>query len=189
MFFQLQYAEKRFVRKIKDSTHLFSVAEQLWESVGTNDMKAVYRLIVIFEADVNAIHGQVLPNISLTIIQHNEVVWTWNPDQNFYVDYGTSRSSYPEGENEDQIIHEGFDGCSLLHLACQTCDIGMVELLLQHGANVNACDLRNQTPLHHSIMRGRIGIAKFLLTRWFFTVRVNDSNSSVAFLLIDSFAF
>ncbi|CAI9786858.1 unnamed protein product [Fraxinus pennsylvanica] len=135
-FIHVKYAEKRFVHKIKDSTHLLSVAEQLWESVGTNDKKAVYRLIVIFEADVNAIH-----------------------------DNGSSRSSYREGENEDRVIHEGFDGCSLLHLACQTCDIGMVELLLQHGANVNACDLRNQTPLHHSIMRGRIGIAKFLLTR------------------------
>ncbi|KAL2478957.1 ADP-ribosylation factor GTPase-activating protein AGD3 [Forsythia ovata] len=135
-FIHVKYAEKRFVHKIKDSKHLLSVDEQLWESVRTNDKKAVYRLIVIFEADVNAIH-----------------------------DYGTSRSSDPEGQNGDRVIHEGFDGYSLLHLACQTCDIGMVELLLQHGANVNACDLRNQTPLHHSIMRGRIGIAKLLLTR------------------------
>nr|GEX87191.1 UvrD-like helicase, ATP-binding domain, P-loop containing nucleoside triphosphate hydrolase [Tanacetum cinerariifolium] len=31
---------------------------------------------------------------------------------------------------------EEFDGCTLLHLACETTDVRMIELLLQYGANI-----------------------------------------------------
>ncbi|PIN04889.1 Myotrophin [Handroanthus impetiginosus] len=136
-FIHAKYAEKRFVHKVKDSQGLVSIAEQLWESVRMNDKKAVYRLIVTWEADVNAV----------------------------YDDSSKSLDQQLQEENEDSFVDEVFDGCSLLHLACQTADMGMVELLLQHGANVNAFDSRGQTPLHHSIMRGRNGIAKLLLQR------------------------
>ncbi|KAK4488931.1 hypothetical protein RD792_004721 [Penstemon davidsonii] len=148
-FIHAKYAEKRFVNKIKDSQRLLSIAEQLWESVRRNDKKTVYRFIVSWEADINAV-----------VMRLHEQV---NPGQNFNgVDDTTSERLE---EDENQLIDELSDGCSLLHLACQTADIGMVELLLQHGANINTCDLRGHTPLHHCIMRGRIGIAKFLLTR------------------------
>ena len=40
---------------------------------------------------------------------------------------------------------EDLEGCSLLHLACETADIGMLKLLQQYGANVNASDSRDQT--------------------------------------------
>ncbi|KAL6559644.1 ADP-ribosylation factor GTPase-activating protein agd3 [Orobanche gracilis] len=136
-FIQAKYAEKRFIHKPKDNQHLFSVAEQLWESVRLNDKKSVYRLIVTWEADLNAVR----------------------------VDDSTSKSMETQREIENPFADEVFDGCSLLHLACQTADIGMVELLLQHGVNVNTCDSKGHTPLHHSIMRGRIGIAKLLLIR------------------------
>ncbi|CAD6218586.1 unnamed protein product [Miscanthus lutarioriparius] len=57
------------------------------------------------------------------------------------------------------------EGLSLLHLACRAADLGMVELLLQYGANVNSADSRGRTPLHHSIMKGRHVYAKLLLSR------------------------
>ncbi|XP_060205375.1 ADP-ribosylation factor GTPase-activating protein AGD3-like isoform X2 [Lycium barbarum] len=57
-FIHAKYAEKRFIHKVKDTTHLLSVAEQLWEGVRANDKKAVYRLIVVYQADVNAVHGE-----------------------------------------------------------------------------------------------------------------------------------
>jgi len=60
---------------------------------------------------------------------------------------------------------EDLDGCTLLHLACETADIGMIELLLQYGANINATDSRSQTPLHRCILRGRNAYVKLLLTR------------------------
>ncbi|WMV22048.1 hypothetical protein MTR67_015433 [Solanum verrucosum] len=136
------YAEKRFIHKVKDTTHLLSVAEQLWEGVRANDKKAVYRLIVVYQADVNAVHGEEA-----------------SPGSD------SSSSFNPQSESEEHCIAEFLDGCSLLHLACQTADIGMVELLLQHGANINACDSRGQTPLHHSVMRGRTATSKLLLAR------------------------
>jgi Arf-GAP/coiled-coil/ANK repeat/PH domain-containing protein len=63
---------------------------------------------------------------------------------------------------------EDLDGCTLLHLACETADIGMLELLLQYGANVNATDSRGQTPLDRCILKGRNTFAKLLLTRWLY---------------------
>jgi len=57
------------------------------------------------------------------------------------------------------------EGLSLLHLACRVADLGMVELLLQYGANVNSTDSRGRTPLHHCIMKGRHLYAKLLLSR------------------------
>ncbi|CAA6660045.1 unnamed protein product [Spirodela intermedia] len=56
-------------------------------------------------------------------------------------------------------------GFSLLHLACQTADLGMAELLLQYGANVNAADLKGQTPLHHCVLEGKNDLAKLFLSR------------------------
>lgn len=148
-FIHAKYVEKCFGLKLKDSEDILSVGEQLWESVRINDKQAVYRLIVVSEADVNAVYG---PTSSITclslgnVMEMNEQA---NPDEQV------------PSLNEDEL----FDGCSLLHLACQTADIGMVELLLQHRADISACDSKGQTPLHHSIMRGRIEITKQLLTR------------------------
>uniref|UniRef100_M1B5E4 ADP-ribosylation factor GTPase-activating protein AGD3 n=3 Tax=Solanum TaxID=4107 RepID=M1B5E4_SOLTU len=140
-FIHGKYAEKKFVHKVEDSRHLLSVAQQLWEGVRKNDKKTVYRLIVVYQADVNAVHGQAS------------------------LGSDCANSLNPRSGSADLSSDGFFDGCSLLHLACQTADIGMVELLLQHGANINACDLRGQIPLHHSFLRGRTEIAKLLLSR------------------------
>lgn len=68
-------------------------------------------------------------------------------------------------ESNNQLRKEFSDGCSLLHLACLTADIGMVELLLQYGANINAADSKGRTPLHHCVVNQRSEIAKLLLMR------------------------
>ncbi|XP_028073182.1 ADP-ribosylation factor GTPase-activating protein AGD3-like isoform X3 [Camellia sinensis] len=163
-FIHAKYAEKRFVHKGKYIPHLLSEAQQLWESVSSNDKKSVYRLIVACEVDVNAIQPL---NLSKGVqLQDKE-----QQSSDCYLDYlaqsldGSSSSFSSTKASEDQSKDGFLDGCSLLHLACQTADIGMVELLLQHGADINTSDSRGQTPLHHSIIRGRIGIAKLLLTR------------------------
>ncbi|KAL0342262.1 UNVERIFIED_CONTAM: ADP-ribosylation factor GTPase-activating protein AGD1 [Sesamum calycinum] len=150
----------------KDSQHLLSVAEQLWESVRINDKKAVYRILVMWEADVNAVHGQASPVASLTLANVMRLHEKANPDENFHgMDVSTSKSLGSQEDDENPFVDEIYNGCSLLHLACQTADIGMVELLLQHGANINFRDARGYTPLHHSIIRGRTGIAKLLVAR------------------------
>ncbi|KAL3650645.1 ADP-ribosylation factor GTPase-activating protein agd4 [Castilleja foliolosa] len=68
--------------------------------------------------------------------------------------------------NHDETGEEqSLEGCSLLHLACQSGSLVMLELLLQLGANINKCDLHGRTPLQHCILRSNNQMAKFLLRR------------------------
>ncbi|OMO52361.1 Arf GTPase activating protein [Corchorus olitorius] len=143
LFIHAKYAEKAFVPKIQDSQNVLLVAEEVWESVRANDLKAVYRHIVCSGADVNAIHGQASYRDSL--------------DE-------TSRYFNSLHVTEDQT-DEFSDGCSLLHLACLTTDIDMVELLLQYGANINASDSKGRGPLHLCVFSRKPAIAKLLLAR------------------------
>ncbi|XP_052183472.1 ADP-ribosylation factor GTPase-activating protein AGD3-like isoform X3 [Diospyros lotus] len=164
-----EYGEKRFLQKVKDNHYLLPVVQHLWQSVSANDKKTVYRLIVAYEADVNSVLRQTASDTALDLpraMQFQEPAQS--PDHFFdcladSFDCSSSSCSLL-GESEDQFIG-ALGSCSPLHLACQTADIGMVELLLQHGANINASDSRGQTPLHHSIIRGRTTIVKLLLTR------------------------
>ncbi|XP_048334213.2 ADP-ribosylation factor GTPase-activating protein AGD3-like isoform X3 [Ziziphus jujuba] len=157
-FIHAKYQDKLFVRRIKENQDSLSMEQRLLKGVCANDMKAVYRYIVSFEADMNSILGQALKsgskNLSscyLNSRDENEVQLT---------------KGFHEDKNEAQLTNQGIpQGCSLLHLACQTSDVGMVELLLQYGANVNVSDSNGHTPLHYCIMRGKSAIAKMLLMR------------------------
>ncbi|KAK9926549.1 hypothetical protein M0R45_023772 [Rubus argutus] len=145
-FIHAKYAEKRFVRHRKNNQKPHPVEQQLWRSVCTNDKQAVYRYIVSSEADVNAVYGKALCDNSL--------------------DKPSSSNLNSPSKSEDRLIENIREGCSLLHLACQTAAIGMVvELLLQYGANINASDSKGQTPLHYCVMRGNTAITKMLLMR------------------------
>lgn len=138
----VQYALKAFVRKPKDHS---LVAQHIWEAVGANDKKSVYRLIVNFEADVNHVYeGGSCNSSSLTLAKAMLL-----QEQS-----GTSEAHGDE-----------LDGCTLLHLACETADVGMIELLLQYGATINVTSSRGDTPLHHCILRGKAACAKLLLSR------------------------
>lgn len=128
-----------------------------------NDKKTVYRLIAVCDVDVNAIHGEASPEA----LSSQGGMRLHEQQQNTSPSFDCMDQMNPEsGGEEDPLYDEFLDGCSLLHLACQTADIGMVELLLQHGANIHACDSKGQTPLHHSLIRGRNLIAKLLLSRY-----------------------
>lgn len=146
------------------------MAQQIWEGVRANDKKAVYRHIVNSEVDVNAVYEQTSCGSSLTLAKVMLMPEQTNHDHSSSGLPGDSleRSSTSSinlaGTSESQSL-EDLDGCTLLHLACETADIGMIELLLQYGANINATDSRGQTPLHRCLLRGRTTSVKLLLIR------------------------
>ncbi|KAL9406845.1 hypothetical protein Peur_003817 [Populus x canadensis] len=191
-FIHAKYAEKAFVRKPRDHQSTRSVAQQIWEAVRANDKKAVYRLIVNHEADVSAVYEQASCSSSLTRAKTVLLQELANPD-NCCSSYSTGNSldrsstislNFP-GTTEGQTL-EDVDGCTLLHLACETADIGMLELLLQYGANINSTDSGGQTPLHRCILRGEAGLAKMLLTRGADPRAVNGKDKTPLELAVES---
>ncbi|CAN6485570.1 unnamed protein product [Victoria cruziana] len=83
------------------------------------------------------------------------------------------------GTNEkNREPDEDLEGWSLLHLACHTADVGMIELLLQYGAKINASDAKCRTPLHHSILKGYSAIAKLLVSRGADTLAVDGDGKT-----------
>ncbi|PWA74559.1 ADP-ribosylation factor GTPase-activating protein AGD3 [Artemisia annua] len=64
-----------------------------------------------------------------------------------------------EGHGHGYGIEE-FDGCTLLHLACETADVGMIELLLQYGAIIMELEL--YFDLYHLNSICRRGLAEEL---------------------------
>ncbi|XP_010685091.2 ADP-ribosylation factor GTPase-activating protein AGD3 isoform X2 [Beta vulgaris subsp. vulgaris] len=170
LFIHAKYEEKVFVRKTKGNQNVFSVPQQMWESVRANNKKAVYRLIVCSDADVNAVHR--LTSTAKSFImprarnsEETPLVHDSDRGRAKSVERTTSRSWSSLTKGKDPFRENSLDGCTLLHLACQYTDVGMVELLLQYGANINAVDSRGRTPLHHCITERKIDIAKVLLTR------------------------
>ncbi|WOL03750.1 hypothetical protein Cni_G12470 [Canna indica] len=146
-FIHAKYADKYFVRR--RNTDQLSVAQQMWESVSANDKKAVYSHIVTSDVDINIKFEQTDLNSG-----------------DFQLKSSNMNSFSSSSTNEDRnVLDECFEGFSLLHLACWTADIGMIELLLQYGANLNSTDSRRRTPLHHCILKGRHLFAKLLLSR------------------------
>jgi Arf-GAP/coiled-coil/ANK repeat/PH domain-containing protein len=144
------------------------VAQQIWEAVRANDKKAVYRYIVNSDVDVNAVYEQACNN-SLTLAKVMLLQEQANHENGpnlagNTLDWSSNGSMNLAATKEGQPM-VNLDGCTLLHIACETADIGMVELLLQYGANINATDLRGRTPLHRCILKGRSIIARLLLSR------------------------
>lgn len=176
-FIQAKYAEKAFVHNSKSDPSCLLMAQQIWDSVRTNNKKAVYQHIVTSNADVNAVYGQTPFNSSLTLAKAMllQEQPTTMLDRTSSCIVGNSQgkikasamsSCSPARTSEERNkMDECFEGCLLLHVACQTADIGMIELLLQYGANVNATDGKGRTPLHHCVLKGRHSFAKLLISR------------------------
>ncbi|XP_019441572.1 PREDICTED: ADP-ribosylation factor GTPase-activating protein AGD3-like isoform X1 [Lupinus angustifolius] len=167
-FIRAKYAEKLFVRKPKDNQYYLPVAQQIWEAVHTNDIKAVYRHIVISDVDINASYEQNCSN-SLTLASVMLLQGQASQDHGSTLarsslDLSSTSSLNSVGIKEGRTL-DNLVRCSLLHLACESADIGMLELLLQYGANINANDLKGQKPLHRCILNGKSAFAKLLLSR------------------------
>ena len=137
----------------------------MWDAVSANDKKSVYRLIVNGEADVNAVYDQPSSSSSLTLSRVMLIPERPPTREDVLLKLRNELLDRTSSGFSSSIPPEETGGCSLLHCACEKADIGMVELLLQYGANVNATDSSGQTPLHYCILRGKAVVARLLLTR------------------------
>lgn len=120
----------------------------LWEAIKCNDIKEAYRLMV--KTSIN-------PNTQYDDICKNKIYHSF--------EMAKSKEKNQIDPLNCQNIMECFQGCSLLHLACQTGNTTMAELLLQFGADINAQDFHGRTALHHSVLIEKDELAKYLLKR------------------------
>ncbi|MCO5575357.1 hypothetical protein L7F22_029157 [Adiantum nelumboides] len=174
-----KYAEKSYVSRTYLEADPASVACRIWDAVQAGNKQLVYRLLVCDDADVNtmyehAIEGSrvMLPEPSSNkptshAIQVQENFNSPIDGTNFKAS-GTlqiSRNGTSSGSSESASDDFELQGATLLYLACRNGDLGMIELLLQYGAQVNVVNGLGKTPLQQCIATGHSSCAKLLLSR------------------------
>ncbi|KAJ0265843.1 ADP-ribosylation factor GTPase-activating protein AGD4 [Hirschfeldia incana] len=153
-YIHVKYLEKALVIKDERETNL-TASSKIWEAVQSKNIREIYRLIVT--ADANIINTK-FDDITPVDAYHHHVD-------------AQDEVKKRHDPNACQRIKDSKDsrnclqGCSLLHVACQSGDPVLLELLLQFGADINMRDYHGRTPLHHCIASGNNAFAKVLLRR------------------------
>ena len=132
----MQYLEKRFVKRVEGRVE--ESRSRLWQAVEGGEVKAAVRLLLTTEADVHT-----------TFEQAHEGGGVGDG----------------EGGRDGEAEVSDRRGWSLLHLACSLGELGAVEMLLQHGAEVGGSDRRGRAALHIALLFESVSTAKLLLTR------------------------
>lgn len=181
-FIHSKYEEKCYVARAEFDAA--SVACRLWDATQANNKQLVYRLLVCHDAVVNVTYEQALECTKLILPEkhsnghvHNHI----SKPQSLAAHIESSQSSLGTSKKREtpqysrvgissgssECNSDDFDlkGSTLLHLACRNGDIGMVELLLQYGAQVNVVNSWGRSPLHECTASGHSACAKLLLSR------------------------
>ncbi|OAY39121.1 ADP-ribosylation factor GTPase-activating protein AGD4 isoform X2 [Manihot esculenta] len=157
-----KYVEKLLVIREASVSGIFPCKSGIWQAVKTNNLREVYRYIVI--SDINIINTTFDEVVGIGSFHHDIET------QNSEVSSHAAETKHYDPEscqriNDSKDPGNCLQGCSLLHLACHYGDEVMLELLLQFGAEVNLRDFHGRTPLHHCISKRDYAMAKFLLRR------------------------
>ncbi|KAL5721541.1 ADP-ribosylation factor GTPase-activating protein agd4 [Ranunculus cassubicifolius] len=158
-----KYADKLLVIKETNSSDSPSCATRIWEAVKTDNIQAVYHLIVTSDSNIiNTIYDEVDGSDFFHSLD--------TPDSQDGSRSSAERKMYDPttcARIKDSSGDPGscLQGCSLLHLACHVGDIVMLELLLQFGIKIDTRDFHGRTPLHHCISKRNNLFAKYLLRR------------------------
>lgn len=144
-FIQSKYVDKLLIAKDANQ-----ITIGILEAIRTNDVRAVYRILVLADASPNMTYDDL------------------NNDVNHVLPVTDRKLFDPASceKIEDSGKPEGcLQGCSLLHLACQHGHPVLVELLLLLGADINKQDFHGRTPLHHCVQKSNDALTKHLLKR------------------------
>ncbi|VAI46928.1 unnamed protein product [Triticum turgidum subsp. durum] len=144
-FIQSKYVDKLLIAKDANQ-----ITIGILEAIRTNDVRAVYRILVLADASPNMTYDEL------------------NNDVNHVLPVTDRKLFDPASceKIEDSGRPEGcLQGCSLLHLACQHGHPVLVELLLLMGADINKRDFHGRTPLHHCVQKSNDALTKHLLKR------------------------
>lgn len=156
-YIQAKYVEKLFINK--ETTEAGQGTSSIWEAVKSNNLRAVYQLLVTLDA----------ADIINTTYDEVDDVDLYHPvDTREDFQIGSFHATERDMKYDPaacERIKNCCQGCSLLHLACHGSNFMMVELLLQFGADVNMRDFHGRTPIHHCIAKGNNPLAKYLLRR------------------------
>eukprot|EP00257_Ricinus_communis_P025595 XP_025013009.1 ADP-ribosylation factor GTPase-activating protein AGD4 isoform X2 [Ricinus communis] len=161
-YIQAKYVEKLLVIREASVSGSFSHASGIWQAVKTNNLREIYRHIVI--SDINIVNTTFDEVVGIESLHH--VSDTQDSQFNSHTSERKQHDPATCPRIKDSKDPENcLQGCSLLHLACHYGNPVMLELLLQFGADVNLRDFHHRTPLHHCISKGNYPLAKFLLRR------------------------
>ncbi|PHU17318.1 ADP-ribosylation factor GTPase-activating protein AGD4 [Capsicum chinense] len=153
-FILAKYVDKQIVNKEAFGPYN-NRAALIWEAVKSNNVKEVYRIIVVSDVNIiNTTYDEVEGATMYHEIHENDSKLGFQDSQ--------KKHQNPAACQEIKLC---LQGCSLLHLACNGETPVMLELLLQFGADINRRDFHGRTPLQHCIGNGRHHMAKFLLRR------------------------
>lgn len=72
-------------------------------------------------------------------------------------------STRKEVDTEVPVLYKEVHGNTLLHQACEEHDTQLVELLVEHGADINCRDAEGFTPLHIAAIHGEKQVVKKLV--------------------------
>jgi Arf-GAP/coiled-coil/ANK repeat/PH domain-containing protein len=191
----LQYVEKRFVQRLKVDSRGPTVSRRIWDAVQMNKQQLALRLLITADANPNTTLEQAmgagessrLPLVATIATalsrrnsgsQHGRSNWSGplvgNHSMQSAVELRSASSSpgpraptsSPAANEQPGTSLKDTRGCTLLHVACQIGDLSLIELLLQHRAQVSVTDAQGRTPLHYCILSGKNLCAKLLLTRY-----------------------
>ncbi|GKA72431.1 ADP-ribosylation factor GTPase-activating protein AGD4-like protein isoform X1 [Tanacetum coccineum] len=123
-----KYVEKRLMSQQETSTTTPSYATRIWEAVKSNDIREVYRLIATSNTNiVNTTYNEVADADLFHNIHEHDLAEKNGP---------LSCIKIKNPSKPDSCL----TGCTLLHLACNSGNQVMLELLLQFGADINKSD-------------------------------------------------
>ncbi|XP_020094054.1 ADP-ribosylation factor GTPase-activating protein AGD4-like isoform X2 [Ananas comosus] len=157
-FIQSKYVDKNFIIQETIQPDGGPPSASIWEAVKDNDIRGVYRLLVLSGVSLNTRYDDLNNEL-------NHLLDTPRSNQGGSTDRKQFDPANCQKINDSGQQESCLQGCSLLHLACHVGDPIMLELLLQFGADINSEDFHGRTPLHHCIFKKNDTLAKYLLRR------------------------